>query len=268
MPFELDVPLSNLKTVALIPDCHRPFHHKKAYALMIFVLKTIGIDAVYIMGDYLDFYYVNGHGPKYPGMVGHLKDEVEDGITGLDELDAVFPDAKKVYIEGNHEYRLARFIQNKAPELFGLVDIKTLLKMETRPGWNWVSYGPHQKTSILGSKLWARHEPNATRAKLVASGVSCSITYGHIHRAEQESVVALDGSQHVAFCSGWLGDKRKDEVFGYVKGHFQWQLGFAIVRVDPTNGLFYHQIVPILPNMTCVVDGIKFELPNKKKPSE
>jgi hypothetical protein len=65
----------------------------------------------------------------------------------------------------------------------------------------------------------------------------------------------MDGTQHVAFSVGWLGDKSLDKIFGYVKTHHDWQLGFGLVTVDMVSGYFYHDIVPILDNYTCVVNG-------------
>lgn len=252
-----------LLTVGLIPDCHRPWHHRKAYALMIHVFKALGLDAVYILGDYGDFYGVNGHGPKHPGILQMLKDEVLDINAGLDELDHEFPDAKKYFIQGNHEFRFERYIQNKAPELFGLVSTQELFKMNQRPGWSFIAYGPNQSTPILGSRLMARHEPTGNRPKNVAYQAACSIVYAHIHKIEEESVVTLDGKVHTAFCVGWLGDKRKDEIFGYVKNHHQWQLGFGLVRINPKTGQHYHQKIAIKDDMTCVVDGKLFSLPAK-----
>jgi hypothetical protein len=90
-----------------------------------------------------------------------------------------------------------------------------------------------------------------------------NVVYGHIHRIEKAYVVGLDESEYVNFSCGWLGDKRKTDVFGYVKGHHQWQLGFALVYVDAKTGNFYHQIIHILEHgktVSCFVNGVRFEL--------
>lgn len=236
-------------------DTHRPYHHKRAYALMLKVAKDIGIDEINIIGDYADFYWINGHGAKDPRVVTNLMQEVECVNEGLDELDSLFPYAKKRYIQGNHEYRLERYIQNKAPELFGFISCQSLFKIDQRKNWSWVSYGPNQRSRVLGSKLFIRHEPLGNSAKLTAARALCSIVHGHTHRIEESHIVGLDGTNHVAFCGGWLGDKRKDEIYGYVKGHHQWQLGFVLVWVCEKTGYFYHHKVHILDNMTCVVNG-------------
>lgn len=250
-----------LKIVLLIPDTHRPYHDKRAYALMLRVFsdiiekyKHIADFEIVILGDYADFFAVNSHG-KDPRLVSMLVEEVEDVIKALDELDALYPEARKVYIEGNHEYRLERYLLSKAPELFGITSTYHLLKLDQRPKWQFVKYKPDQAYAVAGSKLIARHEPLSSSAKATASKALCSLVYGHIHRIEESHLVGLDGTNHVCFSVGWLGDKNKDEVYSYVKGHHQWQLGFGLAFVDTSTGYFYHNKIHILDNYSCFAAG-------------
>lgn len=212
---------------------------------------------IVILGDYADFYSASSHA-KDPSVISMIKDEVIDVLFGLEELDQKFPNARKVFIQGNHEFRLERYLQNQAPALFGVTDTEHILEMINRPNWKFIQYGPNQAYKILGSKLTARHEPLASSAKATASKALCSLVYGHIHRIEESHLVGLDGTNHVCFSVGWLGDKRKDKIFDYVKGHHQWQLGFGLAWVDRKTGYFYHQKIHILDNYTCVVNGKLF----------
>lgn len=255
---------SKLKLALLIPDCHRPWHDKRAYSLMIQVAKHLKPDGIYIMGDYADTYNLSGHGPKDPRIIETLKDEVDDVNAGLDELDKLFPYAKKYYISGNHEFRMARYIQNRCPEIFGFVDCVELFKINQRKNWTWINYGPTQKTRVLESKLFIRHEPIGSSAKATASKALCSIAWGHTHKIEESHITGLNGEEHVAFSCGWLGQKKADEIFGYCKSHQQWQLGFGLVYVDPVTKNFYHQIIHILDNYTCVAGGRIFKYEKNK----
>jgi len=250
----------SLKCALLIPDTHRPFHDKRAYNLMLEVACSLKeqLAEVCILGDYADFYSVSSHA-KNPSSVQMLQDEIIDILAGLQEIDDLFPDAKKVFIEGNHEFRLERYLCNQAPALFGVTSTELLLDFDKRPHWKFVPYGPNQSHQILGSKLTARHEPLASSAKATASKALCSLVYGHIHRIEESHLVGLDGTNHVCFSVGWLGDKRKDKIFDYVKGHHQWQLGFGLAWIDTSTGYFYHQKIHILDNYTCVVNGKLFK---------
>lgn len=247
-----------MKLALVIPDTHRPYHDVKAYNLMMEVASFLKPNEITFLGDYADFYCVSSHA-KDPRILKMLIEEVEDVIDGFDEIDKTFPDAKKVFLEGNHEFRLERHLIDKAPALFGITSVEHVLKIDGRPNWRFVPYAPNQNHKILGSRLNARHEPLGTTAKATSQRAMASVVYGHIHRIEESHIVGLDGSNHVAFSVGWLGDKRKDKVFHYVKHHWQWQLGFGLVWVDPSNGYFYHQKVHILDNYTCVVNGKKFK---------
>lgn len=197
-----------------------------------------------ILGDFADFYSVSSHA-KDPRIFSMLEDEVVAVLDALNELDNLFPSVQKVFLVGNHSYRLERYLCDRAPALFGITSIEHLFEFNRRPRWRVVPYGPNQKHAILNSKLFARHEPIGRSAEATARKAMCSLVFGHIHRIQSNYAVGMDGTQHVAFSPGWLGDKRHG-VFDYVKSHHDWQLGFALVNVDPKTGFFYHQIIPIL----------------------
>lgn len=129
----------------LIPDCHVPYQDKRAYALMLRAARSAGIKNVAILGDYLDFYAVSSHS-KDPRKVD-LGWEVEQGCVALDGLDAQFK-GEKIYISGNHEDRLARYLMDKAPELFETVKVEKLLGLKDR-GWRYVPYKQHAKIGKL-----------------------------------------------------------------------------------------------------------------------
>jgi UDP-2,3-diacylglucosamine pyrophosphatase LpxH len=240
------------KRALIIPDCHIPYHDKAAYNLMLDVASTTVIDEVIILGDYADFYDVNSHGKSREVRL-YLKEEIEAVHGKLAELQKRFPKAKKKYIIGNHEWRLFRFICNKAPELFEIVDVRTLLQLE-KYGFEAIPYTPDQGTSVLGSSLIARHEPSKK--------AGCSIIHGHDHRFHSSKEITLDGKTLTTIGSGWLGNKNHP-VMQYVKNHHQWQLGFTIITVLD-NGLWFDTKVEIVPSGNkyyCIYEGYKYEAP-------
>jgi len=250
-----------LESVLVIPDCHRPWHHFKAYNLMLEVAAFIRPDHVLLLGDYCDVYNLSAHGPRDPSIITDLVKEIESVNQGLDEIDKLFPNAKKKYIEGNHEFRTGRYIQNRAPELFGLVNWEDLIKINQRPNWTWIPWTSTQLTHVgpKKSKLQARHRPLGSSMKASAQKALCSMVYGDNHRIEEAHFTGIRGDEHVCFSVGWLGDKRRNQIFGFVGGMHQWQLGFGIVHVDPRTGHFYHQKIHILENLTCFVQGKRFK---------
>lgn len=245
------------KRALIIPDCHIPFEDKRAYNLMLKVGKSINPEEIVILGDYADFYDVNSHG-KDPGIETRLSVEIELVIERLEELRHLFPSANIVYIEGNHEYRLGRYIQNKAPELFGFVSVPDLLSLKDL-SIKFIPYGPHQKYNVLGGKLIARHEPLANGVHVAHSTVTKamhSTIFGHVHRIQESQTVNIDGDNFRGITPGWLGDQ-KQRAFNYVKNHHQWSLGFSVVT-QMDCGTWFNQMIHII-DYKCQCDGVVYE---------
>lgn len=236
------------RTALIWPDTHVPYENRTAYSLALQVGRDLGsyLDEIVFLGDFADFYSINGHGAKNPGLVGLLLREVECVNERFDEFDRLFPQTKKVFLEGNHEYRLQRYLVQRAPELFGLTDVPTLFKLRERFNWSFIPYDKRQKYQVLGSKLWARHKPPGASPKAVAAKVMGSLIYGHTHRMEETQVVSIDGQVCRIFGAGWLGDSNAG-VFDYIDNHDQWCLGFSVCHAFP-DGSFFNQLIPIIKN--------------------
>lgn len=221
---------------------------------MLEVASSVSIDEIVLLGDYADFYSVSRH-VKSPAVKTALEDEVKSVNEGLDQLDKLWPDARKVYLEGNHEFRLESFLTTQAPALFGVTECKTLFHIDRRPNWYYQRFDRRQAYRILGSSLFARHRPLATNPKTGLQRAMVSYCYGDIHKIEEARAVGLDYRSHVAFCPGWLGDETK-LVFDYMQSPPQWDLGFAFVSVDSSKN-FHHQIVSI-KNNRALFNGKEF----------
>lgn len=237
-------------TALIIPDCHIPYHDQRAYELMLKVARdTPNLKEIVILGDYADFYAVSSHG-KHPQFTHVLVDEVSQVRRELERLAEMFPDVRRVFISGNHEYRLERYISDRAPDLFGVVDTPTILQLD-QLGYEFVPYNANQKHAIMGSKLYARHEPIGGGEHAAASTVNkagCSMVFGHVHKIQQYRKVFIDQADHLAASVGWLGNK-DHPVMGYLKNHAQWQLGFAFAHVMD-NGNFFLDINHIIEYTT------------------
>ena len=218
------------KNALIIPDTHIPYHDKRAYELMLKVARQQPIHEIVILGDYADFYGINSHGQD-PAINLRLSDEVEAVKRELRRLRKFFPKSNIVFIQGNHEYRLERYIQNKAPELFNVLSTYEILGLGDLD-IKYIPYGPNQKYKVLGTKLIARHEPIAGGTHVAHGTVvkaGSSVIFGHVHRIQESQVVMINGDNHRGITCGWLGDSNS-RVMQYVKNHHQWALGFAIVN--------------------------------------
>ena len=250
------------KKVLMIPDTHRPYHHKSAYNLMLEVASNSKIDEIIMLGDYADFYAINSHG-KSPEMKMEMKDEIDDVRCGLSQLQSKFPKTKRTFIEGNHEWRLHRYICNKAPEMYNIVDTRTLLDLD-KYGFEFAPYTPDQGIKVAHSGLIARHEPisgGVHSAHGTVTKAGCSVIFGHTHRIQESQIVSLDGSNYRGISIGWLGNKYHP-VMSYVKNHWQWALGFSVATVLD-NGLWFNNTVHIIEkdkSLFCIYEGYKYEI--------
>lgn len=224
---------------------------------MIEVSLYLGIEEIVLLGDYCDFYAVSRY-PKDPRVGVLLSEEIDSVRAGLDQLDSLFPEAKKVYLEGNHEARLESYLINQAPALFGVTECRELFGLSQRPKWTYIPFDRHQQYSVLGTPLLAFHRPKASSPKLHIARTLVSSVYGDIHKIEEARAKGLDGADYVAFCPGWLGDVRS-RVFDYMASTPQWQTGFAIVSVEPNSNSFHHEIINIKDNYTAITHGKVFK---------
>jgi UDP-2,3-diacylglucosamine pyrophosphatase LpxH len=228
--------LEYMRTCAIIPDTHIPFEHKEYYDIMLQIMDDAylqGMEEIVLLGDYLDFYGCNLHG-KFPDIRWNLADEINAGKEKLEQLRNRYPKCKITYLEGNHEFRLERYIWANARELYGLVTLNELLNLE-KLDIDMIPYHRRQLYQILGSNLHARHEPYAGSTHTAYGTAQKSMVdmiFGHTHRYQDVKVVEKSvGIERRAISGGWIGDERF-KVFDYVKTKMDWAHCFNFVHVD------------------------------------
>ena len=102
--------MSALKKVLHVSDCHHPFVNKAAWKILLDIGKDLKPHLIVIHGDFFDFYSVSRHA-KDPMMDWKTwKDEMSEARGALDELLTSVPHKQVVFLEGNHERRLIRYI--------------------------------------------------------------------------------------------------------------------------------------------------------------
>jgi predicted phosphodiesterase len=249
-------PAPIVKRYFLLPDTHAPYHHPVAFGCALRVVAAGGYDGVVCLGDFADFAAVSAH-PKDPSRLLPFDAEVKGVNAALDQLDAACRAGgvrEKLYLEGNHETRLARYVLAMAPELRTFVDWRDMLHLDKRR-WQMTPY----KESIQLGDLRLSHDFG--RAGVNAARESCrdmghSVAFGHTHRMQVHYQGQLDGGRHVGATLGWLGDPeaidyrhkdaiRRDSIHG-----------FGDVCVVDDNH-FWLQAVPIVGGR-AVVDGVVY----------
>lgn len=252
-PISAAPPDESLERVLFIPDCHWPNVDLRAWGTMLRVALWFKPTTVVILGDFADGETLSAHPATKPGEVD-FEDEVVSVKQALDQLETLGA-TRKIYIEGNHEFRLDRYLMAQAPALFRSMRWQQLLDLERR-GWEWVPY----RKSVAVGKLNVTHDVgsagmNAHRVAAKAFGGSAAI--GHTHRLAYEVVGRFEGTPYLAAMFGWLGDAEKAGGYLHEAKASDWVHGFGVGYMEPS-GVVHVQPVPIVHGR-CVVQGRLFE---------
>lgn len=218
-----------MKKYLLIPDCHVPFHDVPAFSLMLRAAKTAGVKNAVLLGDFLDCFSVSSH-PKLPTARQDLAEEIESGNRCLDLLDRTFT-GDRIYIEGNHEFRLQRYLTDNAPALFTSLSLPRLLRLGDR-GWRFVRYRDHVKIG----RLFLTHDVgkagrNAYRDAMAA--FQGNVVIGHTHRFGLEVEGSARGKTHIGASFGWLGSFDALDYAHKIRAKRDWVHGFGIAYLEP-----------------------------------
>lgn len=106
----------------VLSDIHFPYQDDKAIKAALNFIKTNPVDIIILNGDILDFYDVSSF-DKNPDRVNSLQKEIDMATKFFKKLRTIKPNARIVFIKGNHEYRLERYLK-KHPELYSLDALK------------------------------------------------------------------------------------------------------------------------------------------------
>lgn len=207
-----------------ISDIHYPYHDKKAIKAVINFIKEKQPEYIILNGDILDMYDCSSF-DKSPDRMNSFQKELNLAYSLFEELRKVAPSANIEFIEGNHCYRLKRYLM-KHPELFSLDALKlpNLLRLDD---YN-IRY--HEKSFKLGSlkfthgSIVRKFSSYTAHAELDKN--DCSGCSGHTHRL---GVCYKQTPQRYLawFESGCLCDIHPEYV-----DNPDWQQGFLYGYVD------------------------------------
>lgn len=172
--------MSNKERFVVISDVHYPYEDKKAIKAMLEFIKLHKVQTVLLNGDILDMYDVSSF-DKSPDRINSLQSELNKAKALFKELRKILPEARIVFIKGNHCERLERYLK-KHPELFSL-DCLKLPKLLELDKYNIEYQDKHFKLGSLkithGSvvRKFSAYTAHAEMDKHDCSGIS-----GHTHR--------------------------------------------------------------------------------------
>lgn len=224
------------------------------------VAKDFAPDTIVCIGDLADFYAVSSHS-KDPGRRLTFKEEVEYVRLRRGELDELGA-SRKLFLEGNHEYRLTRFLMDKAPALFGTVGTNELLELSAN-GWEFTKYRDHAR---VGKVHFTHDTGHAGRYAAFRSldTYQHSVITGHTHRLAYIVEGNATGENKLSAQFGWLGDVNQVDYLHRATALKSWAMGFGIGYEDTATGHIHFQPVPII-EYRCVVQGKLWKAPRRRK---
>lgn len=244
----------NTKRVLIIPDAHHPYHCKKAWNLLLLVAKNIPFDTVITLGDFADFFPLFS-GNKNPNKNLCFKRDLDKANSALDQLDALKIE-NKVFLAGNHEERLERYLMSKAPELFNSLKINEIFRLKQR-GWKYVAYRDY---TSLGRFHFTHDLESAGRNAVLRNldRFQHNIVCGHTHRLHYVVEGNARGDRHVSATFGWLGDVEQIDYKHRALARREWSQGFGMLYLNK-DGTGILNPVPIV-NRSCIVEGVKYSV--------
>ena len=228
---------------AVLNDVHFPYEGNCYFKALKEIKKWKDLAGIYFNGDILEVESLSRH-PKGPSAISSFQHEVEYANGRFDDLEKMFKGVPVTLVEGNHCYRLFRYIRDVAPALWGLLNHPELLEFDRR-GWKFEPYGPRQWVKCGKSKLWLRHEPlggGQYPTKITAEKSDVDVLFGHTH-IYQQYVCKKHGPKirHVkAYSGGWLGDI-KQPVFDYRGAKDNWCEGFSEIKCETRTGEYEYR---------------------------
>lgn len=229
-----------MKLAIVCPDVHVPYQHKQAVECLIRVCKTLRPDFFINLGDLHDFYQLSRF-DKDPSRKTTVADDCTEVRKFLYKIDGVLPvKCRKVFIEGNHEIRLQKYIWQHGMDLGKMIPSLGEYIHLPQLGWDHIKYG---KLFQLGNVLYMHGDRCGINVSLnMIRKYGMNVVHGHDHGAgiryfnnAQQRVWSLN--------TGHLSDIDQQEyIYG---GVADWTMGFGLIEY--TDDLKFSQptFVPI-----------------------
>ena len=265
----------NLNTGVLIPDPHIgyrrdsysremiPFHDRRCLDIDLQIIKDVEPNLIVILGDFLDMPNWSQKFTRSPEFANILQASVKEGYWWLRNMREIAPDARIIYIQGNHEERLTRFQKNNVKAAYGvksatatkndpsLLSVPNLLDLPSLQV-EWIGSYP-DGGHWVNDNLVAEHGSTTSSvsgktAGKVLDDARESHVFGHVHRVESATKTAYPKNGPKEYRATSLGcqvylDNQGTETPGQKKKQ-DWQNAVGVVEYESGNG--YFSINPLL----------------------
>lgn len=231
-------------------DLQVPFQADEAVSAVKEYVEVNQPDGIVQIGDFADFFSLSTFRKELPPKDRlYLNEEVREVKRELREWAALAPDAELLYVVGNHEERLYRYLEDKSSELFGLdnMALDKLLDFEGTGGWQQMGrYGDGFWLGDHEGGLWVTHGDYVRKfsgwsAKAHIEAMGRSVIHGHTHRLGSY-YLTFGETTFGAFEVGSLCDPTKTPRGA---SFVNWQYGFASVWTSEDSPRFHVDLVAI-----------------------
>jgi UDP-2,3-diacylglucosamine pyrophosphatase LpxH len=208
----------------VLSDLHVPFQDKRAVRQALGFIREHRPGKIHLLGDICDCYAVSRF-VKDPRRKDDLQWELDQTAVFLEQLREAAGDAQIIYSEGNHEFRLRRFLASEAKALAGLrtLQLDGLLGLEDLG----IQYREHDQPYRVGSLLYTHgtlvRKWSAGSAKGHFEKYGCCVIHGHTHRLGAFSHRDIN-TVFGAWENGCLCDMNPDYCTAP-----DWQQGWSVV---------------------------------------
>jgi UDP-2,3-diacylglucosamine pyrophosphatase LpxH len=236
-------PKHNWKLVVVANDFHIPFHDEAALALFRRFLREEKPKWLILNGDVHDFWEISRF-DLTPRIGQDFRDEIALGKAILRDFRRLLPRTRITWIEGNHEFRLRRYLIQNARELYGVpgLSVPELFDLK-RLKIDYVACHPAASRFIdnfirVGNLYVGHWDKVAMHGGYAAKGLvenkGVSILQGHTHRFGAHARTTVDGRVLVGIENFSMCRRQASYV-----ANPNWQLGFSVVYLEPVSGRFH-----------------------------
>jgi len=230
--------LDGIEKGLVISDIHIPYHDIVAVSVALTAGIKHGVreakdkGVVLINGDLIDFYQLSRF-LKDPRK-RNAKQEIEDTKRFLGTLREMYPDARIVYKEGNHDARYELYLMRHAEDLFDLLMDKASLAQVTdcfNLGIEYVGekrYGVLYQLNILhGDEFWTSVSGQVNPARgLFLRAKECALC-AHHHQSSEHVEPTIRERQIATWSQGCLCELHPK----YMRIN-KWNHGFVLLDVE------------------------------------
>ena len=249
----------------VISDVHVPSEvDMGTYMFILNVIESLKPDRVEILGDYGDLMGLSRFA-KAPTEVGVLQDDLDAIYDALLQLRVRAPDAHIKFINGNHDDRVRRYLQEQAPGLFGINALTTqsLYRLDELE----IEYGEGQ---YRVGKLWMLHgheikvNGGTNPARSAMLKINDSAIFGHVHKFSVSHKQSFTGKNFFVYSNACIADLNPSYLTMP-----DWVQGFSVIDFSES-GLFQVQQVQVWKEddgtRLCFVDGKPYKETPVEKP--